>query len=57
MHLFDRLDASLESHSYEAIWIARQRNFAWLTDGGDTIITVRTHSVSAAGYDSDGMRT
>lgn len=49
-----RLDAVLDSHDLDALWMARPNTFAWLTGGSNVVDRDSPLGVAAAGYLRDG---
>ena len=56
MTIEDRLDRYLDENDLEAVWFARPNGFAWLTGGGDNVVSRGGDvGVAAAGYDGEGI--
>jgi Xaa-Pro aminopeptidase len=51
----DRLDAFLDEHDLEAVWLARSNSFAWLTRGSNVVDVGSEVGVAAVGYDGSSL--
>ncbi|PCR89686.1 M24 family metallopeptidase [Natrinema ejinorense] len=49
----ERLEAALESHDLDSIWLARPNSFAWFTGGSNVVDREADTGVAAVGYDGD----
>jgi len=51
-----RLDSVLDERALEAVWFGKTNSFAWLTDGGDSVIDRGVEvGIAAVGYDGEGL--
>jgi len=50
-----RLDTYLETHDYEALWLAEPASVAWLVGASTVVNMADSPGVAAAGYDGDSV--